>query len=268
MKKTTLLLLSTCLLYGCYSAPEMNEVRYSHRMTQNPLGCDSVGSYQNEGLRNCIESRMAYEDANKKTVTIIPTDNGTLVVPKTGDDEDMKDPSRVYEVVEPKSNTQIVIKDESLAEGNAVAQASETQVVVDESVSVDNASAQVSEDVQGQEAATADEPAVTQEVVEVDDATSSDMVEDQGAEYETLSAIDDTETTTQEDEGDTHEETTTTTTTTSPAVEGVTLVVGPLKEDLTISVKTKQNAAKTTTKTRTVKKVKKIEKEVLPLEEK
>lgn len=267
MKKTTLLLLSTCLLCGCYSTPEMNEVRYSHRMTQNPLGCDSVGSYQNEGLRNCIESRMAYEDANKKTVTIIPTDNGTLVVPKTGDDEDMKDPSRVYEVVEPKSNTQIVIKDEALTEDSAAAaQASETQVVVDENVSANNAGAQVAEDVQVQKAI--DAPADTQEVVEIDDVASTDMLDEQGAEYETLNAANDGDDVAQEDESDTHQVTTTTTTTTSPAVEGVTLVVGPLKEDLTISVKTNQSAAKTTTKTRTVKKVKKIEKEVLPLEEK
>lgn len=266
MKKTTLLLLSTCLLCGCYSTPEMNEVRYSHRMTQNPLGCDSVGSYQNEGLRNCIESRMAYEDANKKTVTIIPTDNGTLVVPKTGDDEDMKDPARVYEVVEPKSNTQIVIKNESLTEDSAAAQASETQVVVDENVSANNAGAQVSEDVQVQKAT--DAPADTQEVVEIDDVASTGMLDEQGAEYETLNAANEGDDVAQEDERDTHQVTTTTTTTTSPAVEGVTLVVGPLKEDLTISVKTNQNAAKTTTKTRTVKKVKKIEKEVLPLEEK
>ncbi|MGN1091246.1 MAG: hypothetical protein ACI4RJ_01980 [Alphaproteobacteria bacterium] len=108
MKKTTLLLLSCAgVLAGCYTSPEMNEGRYENLYIEDESACRyNDGIYQHKGLRRCLENRMAYEDANKKTVKILQQKDGTaLVIPKTYDDALMSEQNRVYEVVERDTNT-------------------------------------------------------------------------------------------------------------------------------------------------------------------
>ncbi len=127
MKKTTLLLLTSvsCLLSACYTTPEMDENKYRVYYENNDKCCDTQSVYQNSGLRNCIEEQMAKDDANKKTVTIIPTERGTLVVPKAVGDEEMKDTNRVYEVVDISKTDTVVIK-----EGSSSAQVTATTATV------------------------------------------------------------------------------------------------------------------------------------------
>ncbi|MBO7332920.1 MAG: hypothetical protein J6U64_04580, partial [Alphaproteobacteria bacterium] len=100
MKKTTLFLLTTCALAGCYSAPEMVENKYRGYYSDSSV-CGASTDYQHEELRACIERRLKEEDKNKKTVSIVPLENGTsMIIPKVPGDEILKDTSLIYEVVD------------------------------------------------------------------------------------------------------------------------------------------------------------------------
>ncbi|MBP5534578.1 MAG: hypothetical protein J6Y03_03635 [Alphaproteobacteria bacterium] len=115
MKKTLLILFASVSFFSvtaCYTTPEMDEVRYKNDYENVEGGCSAEADYQHEGLRNCIESRMAYDDENKKTVTIITTKKDTLVIPRTYDDEAMMDTSRIYERVDINDRS-VVIEDGS-----------------------------------------------------------------------------------------------------------------------------------------------------------
>ena len=88
MKKTTLLFLSTVgVLAGCYTSPEMDEKRYENLYISSSAACrQPEDTYQHKGLRSCLENRIAWDNAHKKTVEIIPNDKGLpLVVTKTTD---------------------------------------------------------------------------------------------------------------------------------------------------------------------------------------
>ena len=111
MKKTLLILLTSVSflsISACYSTPEMNELRSRIDYENAEGGCNTQADYQHEGLRNCIESRMAYDDENKKTVTIVPTKKGSLVIPRSYDDEAMMDVSRIYERVDINDDTVVI----------------------------------------------------------------------------------------------------------------------------------------------------------------
>lgn len=115
MKKTLLILLTSVSflsISACYTTPEMDELRTRVDYENTEEGCSAEADYLHEGLRNCIESRMAFDDENKKTVTIVPTKKGTLVIPRAYDDETMMDTSRIYERVDINDKT-VVIEDGS-----------------------------------------------------------------------------------------------------------------------------------------------------------
>lgn len=134
MKKTTLLLLSCAgVLAGCYTSPEMNEGRYENLYIEDESACRyNDGIYQHKGLRRCLENRMAYEDANKKTVKILQQKDGTaLVIPKTYDDALMSEQNRVYEVVERDTNT-IFTNENAKASEEDFARLAEKPVVEEE----------------------------------------------------------------------------------------------------------------------------------------
>ena len=130
MKKTTLILFTSvaCIsLSACYSTPEMDELRYRTAYEDIEEGCNAEADYMHEGLRNCIEARMAYDDENKKTVTIVPTKTGTLVIPKTYDDETMMDTSRIYERVD--INDHSVVIEEGVAPRMAAVTTETTTII-------------------------------------------------------------------------------------------------------------------------------------------
>ena len=134
MKKTTLLLLSCAgVLAGCYTSPEMNEGRYENLYIEDESACRyNDGIYQHKGLRRCLENRMAYEDANKKTVKILQQKDGTaLVIPRTYDDALMSEQNRVYEVVERNTNT-IFTNENAKASEEDFARLAEKPVVEEE----------------------------------------------------------------------------------------------------------------------------------------
>ena len=111
MKKTLLILLTSASflsISACYTTPEMDELRSRVDYEHAEGGCNTEADYLHEGLRNCIESRMAFDDENKKTVTIVPTKKGTLVIPRAYDDETMMDTSRIYERVDINDNTVVI----------------------------------------------------------------------------------------------------------------------------------------------------------------
>lgn len=236
MKKTTLLLLTSCALAGCYTAPEMTENKYRDFYSDESI-CGTSTMYQNEKLRECIEKRLAEEDENKKTVTILPMPNGdTLIVPKTEDDAELKDVNRVYEVVEVKAQTSVVIE-----EGQMTTEKTEAK---EENITV------IEDTVEAQEG-------IIEELIEeVDELKEFEASEGQdNEENESAEAKDYSETVEVEETSETIVEENGQTTTTSQMADGVTLVVGPLKEDLVIEVKSAGEKKKTvetkTTKTQT-----------------
>jgi len=270
MKKTILLLLtsvSCVLMSACYTTPEMDENKYRLSYEEGEIGCNTQADYQHEGLRECIEKRMAYEDAHKKTVTIIPTENGTLVIPKAQGDVDMMDTSRVYEVVGGESVNVVVedgtSPDSALTQTTVTIEAVEkdnTDETVDEAVVEGN-----QETIEGELVAfeeVDENGALTEKTDEVIDAVEEDQEpEEFAATAQSLA----TETSVNASEG--------------ANGQTVTLVVGPLKEDLVVSVKStpavqtevsteKKEEKKVIQKEKTVVTYKKSEKEVLPTEEK
>ena len=68
MKKTILLFLtsvSCVLLNACYATPEMKPNEYKISYDGGDGVCSAQSEYQHEGLRNCIEQGIAYENSNK-----------------------------------------------------------------------------------------------------------------------------------------------------------------------------------------------------------
>ncbi len=111
MKKTILLLLSSVsILAACYTSPEMNEGRYEDMYIEDESACRyNDDTYQHKGLRKCLETKAAFDSANKKTVQIVQQKDGTaLIVPKTYDDSLMLEKNRVYQVVDRDSNAVFV----------------------------------------------------------------------------------------------------------------------------------------------------------------
>ena len=239
MKKTTLLLLTSCALAGCYTAPEMTENKYRDFYSDTSV-CGTSTMYQNKNLRECIEKRLAEEDKNKKTVTILPMPNGdTLIVPKTEDDAELKDVNRVYEVIDVNAQTSVVIE-----EGQMTA----------EKTQIEEAGIAVIEDT-----VEAQEGVIEELIEEVDELTEQEDAEEQETTASNEDDVASNETTEESIEIEEMSETTVEengqTTTTKQMADGVTLVVGPLKEDLVIEVKSAGKKEKTvetkTTKTQT-----------------
>lgn len=251
MKKTTLLLLTSCALAGCYTAPEMTENKYRDFYSDTSV-CGTSTMYQNEKLRNCIENRLNKE--KNKTVSVMPLPNGdTLIVPKTPDDAELKDVNRVYEVVDVRAQTSVVIEDGQMtetiteevvvqSETNETAEADETNVANEETAEQEVVETELIEGELVEE--TPDTPEtedIENEVVEIEETPDTEDLENEVVETEETS-----ETTVEENNQKT---------TTSQMADGVTLVVGPLKEDLVIEVKSAGEKKKTvetkTTKTQT-----------------
>jgi len=259
MKKTTLFLLSSVsVLIGCYSSPEMNENRYEEMYQNSTATCrQPEESYQHKGLRSCLETRIAWDNAHKKTVTIIPNDRGLpLVLPKTYDSEKMLEENRVYEVIDSNSNA-VFVNDSAdfVADETTEVAASET-VTINEVVEL----APVPTQENTAHCTEEEECVIEEEIVEECAEDVCDNVEEEFIEQTTeITSVDSC------DVADS-----------SGCSKGVTLVMGPLKEELIISVKSAkvqekeqvQEAQKTVEPVKKVTTSKKIEKEVLPLEEK
>ena len=291
MKKTILLLLtsvSCVLVSACYTTPEMNENKYKLSYEDGLAVCKAQTDYQHEGLRNCIERAIAYDDAHKKTVTIIPTEQGTLVVPKAYDDEDMMDTSRVYEVVGGE-NVNVVVE-EGAAPNTEVTQTTITITEI-EKEKTDEATQEIIEEAQ-EDQDVSDE---TNEEIVIDEVVQ-DNQEEVAPSNETTELLDETieaEILQQQEEPaevekeepvqeatDIEENALTQETANVSGQNGqtVTFVVGPLKEDLVVSVKPaaeqttavaeKKEEKKVIQKTKTISTYQKSEKEVLPIEEK
>ena len=241
MKKTSLFLLtsvSCAMLCGCYSSPEMQENTYKTQFTRESCG-QSETVYQHEGLRQCAEARMAFENDNKKTVTIIPTDGDTLVVPRAYDEQDMFDLNRVYEVVDPRDHSIVSVDEEASCEDMEMTATEQGDVIVDENA--------VEQEVNDQSAALT-ESETAPVVDEVMDLEFEEVKDDQ------IPAIDEEIASEQEQvvQDESVDESRN-----GGSAQGVTLVVGPLKEDLVISVKTADQSQKSVAKT--TKKVTKTE---------
>jgi len=237
MKKTTLFLLSSVsVLIGCYSSPEMNENRYEEMYQNSTATCrQPEESYQHKGLRSCLETRIAWDNAHKKTVTIIPNDRGLpLVLPKTYDSEKMLEENRVYEVIDSNSNA-VFVNDSA----DFVADET-TEVAASETVTINEVVELAPVPTQENTAHCTEEEEFIEQTTEITSVDSCDVADSSGCS------------------------------------KGVTLVMGPLKEELIISVKSAkvqekeqvQEAQKTVEPVKKVTTSKKIEKEVLPLEEK
>ena len=244
MKKTTLLLLTSCALAGCYTAPEMTENKYRDFYSDESI-CGTSTMYQNEKLRECIEKRLAEEDKNKKTVTILPMPNGdTLIVPKTEDDAELKDINRVYEIVEVKTQTSVVIEEGQMTAAETTEETAEKTEAKEENITV------IEDTVEAQEGIIEELIEEVDELKEFEASEGQDNEENESAEAEDYS-----ETVEVEETSETIVEENDQTTTTKQMADGVTLVVGPLKEDLVIEVKSAGEKKKTvetkTTKTQT-----------------
>lgn len=284
MKKTTLFLLSCAgIVAGCYTSPEMNEGRYEDLYVEDESACQyNDDTYQHKGLRRCLENRMEYENANKKTVKILQQKDGTaLVIPKTYDDALMSEKNRVYEVVERDSNTVFTNENakasaeefEQLSEKPAVeeeladAVLPEPPLVVDESdvvyeTPVDGEVVQTEYSVEETEDAMpvvqivveAENPAPPQVVPVVEEVVQAEEeVEEEPEEEECCDEC-------CEDTEDTSDD------------KDMTFVMEPSDEEVIISIKSKKKSGETCTckqkKSKKTEVFKKNEKEYLPLEEK
>ncbi len=244
MKKTSLFLLtsvSCAMLCGCYSSPEMQENTYKTQFTRESCG-QSETVYQHEGLRQCAEARMAFENDNKKTVTIIPTDGDTLVVPRAYDEQDMFDLNRVYEVVDPRDHSIVSVDEEASYEDMEVSAGFEQgDVIVDENAAEQEEYDQSAALMESETAPVVDE-VMDLEFEDVKDDQIPAMDEEVAGEQEQVVQGEDEVVDESRNGG---------------SAQGVTLVVGPLKEDLVISVKTAEQSQKSVAKT--TKKVTKTE---------
>ncbi|MBE6449456.1 MAG: hypothetical protein E7013_02000 [Alphaproteobacteria bacterium] len=290
MKKTALFVLTSCALAGCYTSPEMTENKYRQYYSDTEI-CGTETMYQNKNLRDCIEGRLADEDLNKKTVSIVEVKNSLpLVVPKTDDDEEMLDASRVYEVVDIRKDASVVVE-------NGVASEEEIKKddveVSDQTVTTDEINQQesVADEVVSQESAKEEvreqEQTAQEEVVVVEDFekdaenklpefVDGEMVEvpaldsrEEDVQADNIEVVDDVvhrgndvvvddleenkisdgvlvenSETVQSDNGN------------AQSINGVTLVVGPLKEDLVIEVKTAAEKKEEASQTKEVKTIK------------
>lgn len=284
MKKTTLFLLSCAgIVAGCYTSPEMNEGRYEDLYVEDESACRyNDDTYQHKGLRRCLENRMEYENANKKTVKILQQKDGTaLVIPKTYDDALMSEKNRVYEVVERDSNTVFTNENAKASEEDfarlpeepavekelADAVLPEPPLVVDESdvvyeMPVDGGVVQTEYSVEETEDAMpvvqivveAENPAPPQVVPVVEEVVQAEEeVEEEPEEEECCDEC-------CEDTEDTSDE------------KDMTFVMEPSDEEVIISIKSKKKSGETCTckqkKSKKTEVFKKNEKEYLPLEEK
>lgn len=231
MKKTTLLLLTSCALAGCYTAPEMTENKYRDFYSDTSV-CGTSTMYQNQKLRECIENRLAEDEKNKKTVSILPLENGdTLVVPKTADDAKLKDTTRVYEIVDIRENAPVVVE-----EGNSTEIQQEEvtdNIVVEEDTTKPVETTETTAVVE----TLIEQAPIVEEAEQFEEPKDADTFIELEESSEVIVETNDEETTSQN------------------AADGVTLVVGPLKEDLVIEVKSagekKKTVEKKTTKTQT-----------------
>ena len=241
MKKTSLFLLtsvSCAMLCGCYSSPEMQENTYKTQFTRESCG-QSETVYQHEGLRQCAEARMAFENDNKMTVTIIPTDGDTLVVPRAYDEQDMFDLNRVYEVVDPRDHSIVSVDEDASCEDMEMTATEQGDVIVDENAAEQEVNDQSAALMESETAPVVDD-VMDLEFEEVKDDQIPAMDEEVASEQEQVvqdEAVDESRN--------------------GGSAQGVTLVVGPLKEDLVISVKTADQSQKSVAKT--TKKVTKTE---------
>ena len=285
-----LFVLTSCALAGCYTSPEMTENKYRQYYSDTEI-CGTETMYQNKNLRDCIENRLVDEDLNKKTVSIIEVKNSLpLVVPKTDDDEEMLDVNRVYEVIDIRKDTSVVVEngvaseeetkkdEENVSDDIAKAEenVSDDTAKAEESVSQDN----VADEVVVQEKATevvetlesleekaenklpefvdgemVNAPVVEnhEESVQSDSIEVVDSVVRQGQDTvvndldknEVLDEVivEDSDVV-QSKDGNTQ------------LANGVTLVVGPLKEDLVIEVKTASGKKEDVSETKEVKTIK------------
>ena len=283
MKKTLLILLTTvaCLsLVACYTTPEMDELRLRTDYESTEGGCSAYTNYMHEGLRNCIESSIEYDEQTKKTVTILPTDSGTVVVPRAYDDETMMDTDRIYERVDINDNS-VEITYESAPKGT-VGQAvttttTETVSTKTVSESVSKTSAAVSAEATSEKAVDETEseekeeneeneesPVVVEEtetVLETEIVTDpkttveAEVVAEPGTILEIEEVTDENNTAVVDNVKEVESETEVETAATdSEKGRKVTVVVKPLREDLVVSVDLDggSNAAAKKTETSTV----------------
>ena len=276
MKKTLLILLTSISFLSvtaCYTAPEMDELKY--KVDYEEGGCNVEADYMHEGLRNCIESRIAYNDENKKTVTIVPTKDGTLVIPRTYDDETMMDTSRIYERVD-INDTSVVIEDGSAPKDVGTESVGESKT----DVTIVEVSKTASEEVVVKKE-TADESEKTEETIVETEIVADPEIKvtaEVVAEPETVVEVEKTRgdievkktITVSQKEAVESEAASSAATTKEIGVntkETVTVVVDPMKKDVVVSIGAvgegepapKQEKAET---------FEKNEKEVLPIEEK
>ena len=251
MKKTTLLLLTSCALAGCYTSPEMTENKYRDFYSDTSI-CGTSTMYQNKELRECIENSLADEDQNKKTVSILPLPNGdTLVVPKTDDDAELKDVKRVYEVVDIKTQSSVVIENgqmtEKITEVDVLVSSSEDQTV--QEITIEEEIPQI------EEVINAEEKIIEDLIDEEQLGVVEELIEEQAQSTDEAVIPEETEVIEIEETSETVVEKSFDETTLNGMADGVTLVVGPLKEDLVIEVKSAGQKKKTvetkTTKTQT-----------------
>ena len=262
MKKTTLLLLTSCALAGCYTTPEMTENKYRDFYSDTSV-CGTSTMYQNKNLRECIENRLEEEDKEKKTISILPLPNGeTLIVPKTQDDLELKDTNRVYEVIDIRTQTSVVIENGQMPEEAINLKETETQenIILNEEQSAEQKTEETEEAKELTEASDA-----TEEIEEAKELTEASDASDETLEtletFEEVEELKEMDATVPEEqievvEFEEIEETIIGNggqdTKTEQMADGVTLVVGPLKEDLVIEVKSAREK-KSTVETKTTK---------------
>lgn len=113
MKKLSLL--ATCVLpialSACYSTSESVEERTLARRDYQAIhGCQEQALYQNEYFKNCVEKTIA----NKKALTVSYMEDSQgkmIVVPKTDDDAQMKDPNMVYPIVNSATEASVDVQE-------------------------------------------------------------------------------------------------------------------------------------------------------------
>ncbi len=132
MKKTTLFLACALplMLAACYStkAP-IDEREAVRREYQASNGCRSQAVYQHQYFKDCVTATAKEQEKNHNTIHLIEgADGRAIVIPRAPGDEEMKNPSMVYPVVD-VTVKEVVVENGWATEEDMTVEVEETQTV-------------------------------------------------------------------------------------------------------------------------------------------